>query len=113
MTTENARERFKDAVGILADEKGGIKERLMIAYISQLSRIDPNKDLPDRMVSEFDAIKFTLTTETVEGDRGTVSKELKRISDDEASRIARQIFDLFLEVYDIKETNHEAGNDRG
>jgi hypothetical protein len=112
MITANARERFKNAVGILADEKGGIKERLMIAYTSQLSRIDPNRELPDRFVSEFDGVKFTLTTHEVDGDRGTVTKELKKISDDDASRIARRIFDMFLEVHDLKETNHEAGIDR-
>jgi hypothetical protein len=112
MTTDNARARFKNAIGILVDEPGGIKQRLMIAYISQLSRIDPNQDLPERLMPQFDRIKFTLMTDEVSGDRGAVSKELEKISDDEASQIARQLFDMFLELHDLKETSHETGIDR-
>jgi hypothetical protein len=112
MTIENARERFKQAIGILADEKGCIKERLMIAYSSHLLQIDPEQELPEPLATDFIAIKYRLTTDQVVGDRGTVSKEIEKIDDEEASQIARQLFEMFLEVYDLKETNHESGTNR-
>jgi hypothetical protein len=111
MTTENARVRLRDAVGILVDEKGRIKQRLMVAYVSQLSRIDPDHELPDHIVPIFDALRFTLTTDVVAGDCGTVSAELESISEEEASKIARQVFDMFLEVHELKESSHESGID--
>ena len=52
MSTENSQERFRKAVGVLVDEKDRIKERLLIAYASQLSGIDPNRDLPDSRSEE-------------------------------------------------------------
>ncbi len=102
MSTENTRQRFKDAVGILVDEPGDIKQRLMIAYISQLSHVNAKRDLPEHMVSALEGIRFTLTIDEVEGDRGTVSKELKKLSDDEASQLARQVFEMFLELHGIE-----------
>ena len=39
MQFQNARKQFQNAVGILADEKGPIKERLLIAYAGQLSGV--------------------------------------------------------------------------
>src|SRR5262249_45509957 len=39
MPYENAQQRFKAAIGVLVDEKGPIKDRLLIAFASQLSRI--------------------------------------------------------------------------
>ncbi len=104
MTTENARQRFKDAVGILVDEKGDIKQRLQVAYISQLSRINPQQDLPDHLREPFAEIKGPLTTDEVVGDRGNISKELRKISDDKASQFARGIFNIFLELHDLKES---------
>ena len=101
-TTENARARLRNAVQILAEEKGGIKERLEVAYISQLSLIDHLRELPEDLASTLGSISFTLSTDECRGDTGTVAKELKLLSEDDASNIAHQIFEMFLEVYDLK-----------
>ncbi len=102
MTTENARQRFKNAVQILAEEKGGIKERLEVAFISQLSQIDHLKELPEDLASTLGSIGFTLSTDECRGDTGTVAKELALLSEDDASKIAHQIFEMFLQINDLK-----------
>lgn len=109
MITDNARDRFREAVGILVDEQGRIKDRLMVAYVSQLSRVDPDQELPEHLAIEFDTLRYALTNDVVIGDRGNVAKELKSMSDEEASQMARQIFEMFLELWEIKGVRHETG----
>jgi len=101
MKTEEVQQRFRNAVRILADEPGVITERLMIAFISQLAYIDPHKDLPDSLVSDFMDLKFKLVADQVEGDRGTVSRAIQTIDNEEASQIAGEIVDMFLTLHDL------------
>lgn len=101
MTSESTRERFKQAVRILADEPGTIKQRLMIAYVSQLSQIDAAHELPEQMIDEFDRLKVVLSEDEVVGDRGKPSQELERMSDEDASKLARRVFEMFLEIYNL------------
>jgi hypothetical protein len=98
MPHRDARERFKLAVGILADEKGRIKDRLLTAYVSQLATLDPHADLPPRMVPQFDRLKIRLNESEVVGDRGNASLKIKALSEDEASDVAKQIFSMFLDI---------------
>ncbi|MCA9028192.1 MAG: hypothetical protein KDA86_23480 [Planctomycetaceae bacterium] len=103
MKATEIHERFAKAVGILVEEPGGIKDRLMIAFISQLSEIPVPVDLPEPFAAEFDSISFEIDSDGRRGDEGTVSKELKNISTDEASRIARRIYGLFLAMNNLQE----------
>ena len=57
MAIEDGRERFMRAVGILADEKDRIKDRLLIAYASQLSRVNAREDLPPALLDDFILIR--------------------------------------------------------
>jgi len=103
MTRENAHQRFKKAVGMLVDEKGPIKERLLIAYASQLSEVDQNHDLPNTLVSEFDRVKYALSdAEMPYGYGEHAAKKIDDMTDEEASEMARTIFALFLKLHELE-----------
>lgn len=102
MPLDATRETLKKAVGVLADEKDRIKERLLIAYASQLSSIDQNHDLPDSLVPEFDEIRYALSdAEMPYGYGEHASKKLQEMSEEEASALARKIFTLFLKLQEM------------
>ena len=103
MSLDNARERFRKAIGILVDEKERIKERLLIAYASQLSGVDPSHDLPDPMVSEFKGLKNVLSdAEMPYGYGEHAAKKLHDMSEDDASELARTIFSMFLRLHELQ-----------
>ncbi len=106
MNSPNAQERLREAVHILTSEEGSLKHRLMLAYISQLFEIDPQRDLPQKLQEPFQRLRVVLTQDEVVGDTGTVSRELERISDEDAQEIARRIFEMYLAV------SHEESKDK-
>ena len=101
MSLETGKQRFTNAVRCLVDEPGPIKERLLIAYVSQLSAIDPVQDLPGELGSQFGTIQVRLGEDQVQGDRGSAASQLKKMSDETASEIAGEIFSLFLDLHAI------------
>ena len=105
MTHNEVQELFKQAVGILADEKGGVKERLLIAYASQLSSIHPQDDLPPSLSDDFRAIRYALSDEGMPYGYGEhAAKKLHHMSEGEASELAQRIFSIFLRLMDVAQT---------
>ena len=103
MSNESARERFKKAVGILVDEKDRIKERLLVAYASQLSAIDRNHDLPESVIPAFDQVRYALSDADMPYGYGEhAAKKIHDMTDDEASEVARAIYSLFLQLYELE-----------
>jgi hypothetical protein len=99
MEFNHIRETFRRAVQILVDENEKIKERLLIAYASQLSLIRPNADLPAELIDEFQGLRYALSdAEMPYGYGERAAKKLHDMSDDEASELARTIFSLFLRI---------------
>lgn len=104
MSVENARERFRKAVEILVDEKDRVKERLLTAYASQLSGIDPDNDLPDSMVPEFDLLRYAVSDaeKMPYGYGEAAAKKIHNGSEDDASEMARRVFSMFLRLHDLE-----------
>ena len=99
MALRDGCERFKRAVGILADEKDRIKERLLIAYASQLSLIHAKDDLPKDLINDFYALQNSLSdAEMPYGSGERAAAKLKAMSEDEASALASTIFSMFLKL---------------
>lgn len=99
MNYENARQRFTNAAGILADEKSRIKERLLIAYASQLSGVDRSGDLPPSMAKEFDGLRYALSdAEMPYGYGEHAARRIHDMNEDEASALASLIFSMFLRL---------------
>jgi hypothetical protein len=100
MSCDNARQRFTNAVGILADEKARTKERLLIAYAGQLSGADRSGDLPALMAKEFDGLRYALSdAEMPYGYGAHAAKRIHDMSEDEASALASLIFSMFLRLH--------------
>lgn len=59
MQREEIDERLQRAVAILVDEHGRIKDRLKVAYISQLAEIPVPADLPDELIALQDGRVLT------------------------------------------------------
>ena len=103
MLSDNAKERFQEAVGILADEKGGIKERLLIAYASQLSRINGSRDLPPALANQFAGIRYVLSDVKMPYGYGErAAQKLHKLSDDEASNLAKAVYSIFLSLLGVE-----------
>lgn len=102
MLFENAQQRLTKAVGILAEEKDRIKERLLIAYASQLCGIDRDRDLPPSMTKDFDGLRYALSDADMPYGYGEhAAKKIQELSEDEASQLARLIFDMFLRLSNL------------
>lgn len=101
MSLETGKQRFTNAVRCLVDEPGPIKERLLIAFVSQLSAITSNEDLPPAMVQPFDKISIRLNQDQVVDDRGNPASQLKKMSDKEACEIAGELFVMFQQLHGI------------
>ena len=103
MALNPIRETFRRAVEILVDENEKIKERLLIAYASQLSQIRPSVDLPAELVDEFQWLRYALSdAEMPYGYGQRATKKLHDMSDKEASEVARTIFSIFLRICDLE-----------
>lgn len=104
MTSNKVQSAFVNAVGILADEKGKVKERLMVAYASQLSSIRPQDDLPEQLSDDFRRIRYALSDEGMPYGFGEhAAKKLHDMTEEEASEVAREIFWLFLRLVGIEQ----------
>jgi hypothetical protein len=102
MSIQNVQERFQSAAGILVDEKGRIKERLLIAYASQLSGVDLHA-LPPAMVKEFESLRYALSdVEMPYGYGEHAAKKIHDMSEDEAAELARSIFEMFLKLVQLE-----------
>ncbi len=105
MTREKVQEAFLRTVGILADEKGKIKQRLFVAYASHLSSIRPQDDLPKQLSNDFREIRYTLSDEGMPYGYGEhAAKKLQDMTEEEASEVAREIFSIFLRLTGIEQS---------
>ena len=105
MTRQEVQEAFVRAVGILVDEEGGIKQRLLVAYASQLSVIRPQDDLPEQLSDDFREIRYALSDEGMPYGYGEhAAKKLQDMTEKEASEVAREIFSIFLRLTGIENT---------
>jgi hypothetical protein len=106
MALNDGRERFTRAAGILADEKERIKERLLAAYASQLSRVNAQEDLPPELLEEFCQLRNAISdAEMPYGYGERAAKKIQSMSEEEASALARSIFEMFLK-FSAPRTEH-------
>jgi hypothetical protein len=86
-------EKLFSSVSALAAGKGGIRERLYFAYHSGLQQIAVLHPIPDvRLAAKLKVIVDDLKA------KGTLSARLDDMSEDDASRLAGEIVELFDDV---------------
>jgi hypothetical protein len=103
MTPYQVRETFRKAVQILVDEDEKLKERLLIAYASQLSLIRTTDPLPTELADELRQLRYALSdAEMPYGYGERAAKKLRDMSGAEASELARSIFSMFLQLCELE-----------
>lgn len=99
MELNSVRERFQSAVEILVDENALLKDRLLVAYASQLAEIRPKTDLPSEVADDFRWLRYALSDADMPFGYGErAAKKLDEMSDEEAAEVARTIFSIFLRM---------------
>lgn len=100
MSLSYAYEKLMIAVDVLATSPQTIQNRLGNAFISGLTRINPEEDLPVNLRTDFQQLLDQVTRVAAVGDEGTISATTRIMSDDEAAEIAKKILNLFHQVFE-------------
>jgi hypothetical protein len=91
------KEKFWQAVHSLATGDDSIQQRLAAGALV-LIRLEPG-DLPQKLRQEFDAVRHELTKENAEGDEGTIAATIRKLTPEEASKIAERILHIYTELH--------------
>lgn len=97
MGLDYAREKFYIAIDTLATSPSPIQERLFYAAMS-LIRLRPEDDLPKELRKEFQAIIHELSKEPAIADEGTLAATTRKLSDDDAKKLAERILSIYIEL---------------
>ena len=90
-----AKEKFIEAVSVLATHPGPIKERLYHAFL-RFHTI--GMDMPEPFTSEYEWIVKELTNIPGTGDEGAVMETPSAMTEEHAVEIARRIVELEYEL---------------
>ena len=82
------------ATGALAAQKGRIRERLIQAFTYQLSGLG-EEELEPELWEKFSSLYQEVTSEPATTGEGAITASINRMSEDRASAIASEIFDIF------------------
>jgi hypothetical protein len=103
MTPYQVRETFRKAVQTLVDENEKVKERLLIAYASQLSLVRSTDPMPPEVADELRRLRYALSdAEMPYGYGERAARKLRDMSDEEASELARTIFSMYLQLCELE-----------
>ncbi|CAN7679679.1 hypothetical protein LJR090_001805 [Bosea sp. LjRoot90] len=94
MQMSYAREKLHNAVTTMAVSAERIQRRVCDAYVYNLIHIRP-EGLPAEFVSALAEITSAMSTRRATADEGDAWATCSQMTDDEASEIARKIFDLW------------------
>ncbi len=89
-----ASEKFGMAVYELAVGTGRIKERLLSAYGGQAMRVWPPEELPESIAQRIEILHARITSVSASGSEGTIAATLNEMSEDAASELATEIYEL-------------------
>lgn len=93
-------ERVSNAVESLAIGRGDVRDRLRVAG-SVLAPLRPS-DFPEKLQDRFNSIKDNLTRYPPVGSEGEIEATMKRIKNSTGERIAKSIFELYVELQRIR-----------
>ena len=99
MKYDYAFEKLMATIDILATNKGRIKKRLFDAVLSQFINLTSDKItnyLPSNLQKKYDIIISILTKEKAIANEGSLEATIKKLSEEEAKKIAEDIFSLFF-----------------
>jgi len=97
MSSSNVREKLWVALRALVTGGGSLQERLASAALG-LATLPSKNGLREKHRAALEAIMQDLTRESAAGNEGRIQATTRRMSDQEAVRIAGEILDLYTEI---------------
>lgn len=97
MSSSNVREVLYVAIRVLIAYEGTVQKRLASAAIN-LSTLPTKNDLPKEFEDELRSIIQDLTKEPAVGSEGRIQATTAKMSNQDAKRIAEEIFDLYVRL---------------
>lgn len=97
MSKDYAREKFWQAVDVLATSDGSIQERLAGAAL-YLTRLQPG-DVPEEQREMFTTVMRELTKEPAAGNEGTIAATTEKLSAEEGKKLAGRILSIYTELH--------------
>jgi len=97
ITLSYAWEKLHMAVLALAALRVPIKERLVLAYVHNLSVLEP-EDVPEPIKAKFNAVHKRITEADPVGDEGRIRASVNAMSDEEASHLAEEIVSMYDKI---------------
>ncbi|MBB5315878.1 hypothetical protein HDF09_000528 [Edaphobacter lichenicola] len=97
MSSRNVREKLWLAIRALTTSGGTLQERLVSAATG-LCSLPSNNELPKQYEEALSSIIRNLTKNHAVGNEGRIEATTRKISDQDASRIANEILDLYTSL---------------
>ena len=94
--SDYARQKFGEAVEVLASSNRPIQDRLVSAALSIIAlKVD---GLPEGLRPRFEALWHGLTKEKAGGDEGTLKATTQQLTADQAGELAREFLGIYEEL---------------
>jgi hypothetical protein len=97
MSSRNVREKLWAAIYSMMSSSATLQDRLANTATGLIGLPAAN-DLPTEDRAKLDAIIHDLTKEPAVGNEGTIVATTRKMSDEEATRIAKQIMELYTHL---------------
>jgi len=97
MSSKNVKQVMWVAIRTLLLNDGRLQDRLASAAVP-LTSLPSANNLPKQVQGALDSIVRDLTNELTTGDEGTIAATTRKMSDEDAKRIAEEILRLYTEL---------------
>lgn len=98
MSANYAREKFTAGVYILAEGQEDIRQRLVDAYVDQVSHGRTDKQLPPAISNRIEALHQRMTRVAPQGEEGSIAATVAAMKDNEVVAAIRETVRIALEL---------------
>lgn len=101
MATNYAREKFTAGLHIVAEGEGGVRHRLLDAYVQEVHLAPPGNQLPTAISQRVDAFRHRMTSVAAQGDEGGIAATVAGMTDDEVVAAVHELVRIALELQSL------------
>jgi hypothetical protein len=96
LAADYAREKFTAGLFILAEGQGGLRQRLVDAYVDQVHHTRPEKQLPPAVSQRIEALRRRMTSVAQKGEEGSIAATVAAMTDDDVVGAVHEIVAIAL-----------------
>ncbi len=104
-------DKFYAAIRTLATD-GSVKQRLISAYVGHLEAL-PEAEVPEAIQPRFETLRRAMTAVAPTEKETAVQVSVRKMSQDDASRLTRSILAMFADLVRVKNTNERLNTGEG